>query len=168
MAAVRVVKPEATNLEFFQKLLKLVTPPKEARALAVEIIMDTYLNESCKSSTRRKRGKESTRVHITGLGQKMPHGNGWISLLNNDENKTYLIKLFVTFMKSDEVKQWLTIPFVVTEKDLTWRIDRGVVTELFLCNHEEADSRMVVLRASLEDVKIVVCSKDTDVLLSFA
>ena len=99
----------------------------------------------------------------------MPHGNGWISLLNNDENKTDLIKLFVTFMKSDEVKQWLTIPFVVTEKDLTWRIDRGVVTELFLCNHEEADSR-IVLHASLEDVIIVVCSKDTDVLLllSFA
>ena len=71
--------------------------------------------------------------------------------------------------QSDEVKQWLTIPFVVTEKDLTWRIDRGVVTELFLCNHEEADSRMV-LHASLEGVKIVVCSKDTDVLLllSFA
>ena len=34
---------------------KLVTPPKEARALAVEIIMDSLLKESCKSSTRRKR-----------------------------------------------------------------------------------------------------------------
>ena len=38
---------------------------------------------------------------------------------------------------------------------------------MFSCNHEEADTRMV-LHASLDDVDCVLCSKDTDVLLLLA
>ena len=36
--------------------------------------------------------------------------------------------------------------------------------QLFTCNHEEADTRMV-LHAILEDTNVVVVSKDTDVLV---
>ena len=67
--------------------------------------------------TRRKRGKLSTRVYITGLGQKMRQGNSWRSLLNNNDNENDLIHLFVLFLKLDDVRTKLAYPVVVTEKE---------------------------------------------------
>ena len=77
--------------------------------------------------------------------------------------------MFVKFIKSDDVRRNLTILVVVNDLDSTFKVDRNNIAYLFSCNHEEADSRMV-LHASFEDVNCVVCSKDTDamVLLAYA
>ena len=164
MAIVRSAKPESTYLEYFRKLLIIFLPPRYSQPLTVEIIMDNYIEHSAKECTRRKRGEQSTRIHITGFGQKMPQGNSWQNLLKNGENKTDLIHMFVEYLKLESTRKEFTIPLIVTEKEKTWKITKTEIELRFNCNHEEADSRMV-LHASIEDVDCVIQSKDTDVLV---
>ena len=138
---------------------------KEYQPLALEIIMDNYIKHSTKEGTREKRGDKSIRVHIKGLGQKMPLcETSWHGLLSNSENKMDLIRLFVEYLKSDEIRSKFTIPVTVTKADKTWKISEAGSYNIFLCNYEEADTRLV-LHASLENTPCVVRSKDTDVLL---
>ena len=64
--------------------------------------MDNYIANSTKNGTRERRGDRSTRIHIIGLGQKMPEtDDSWHDLLSNSDNKTDLIKLFAEYLKSD-------------------------------------------------------------------
>ena len=110
----------------------------------------------------------STRIHIRGLGQKMPETDGsWHDLLNNSDNETDLIKLFAEYLKSNEIRKMFNVPVFFTEKETTYKIDQNGWREIFSCNHEEADYRLV-LHASLYDTPCVVRSKDTDVLVLLA
>ena len=100
MAAIRLVPPRSTYEEWFKTLVKPITPPAEARATSLKIIMDTYVELSVKEGTRRQPGDEpGLRTFISGLQQKMPQGDKWLSLLSNGENKTDLIHLFVNSSK---------------------------------------------------------------------
>ena len=90
--------------------------------------------------------------------------DSWHGLLSNSDNKTDLIKLFAEYLKSDEVRKMFNIPVFFTEKEKTYKIDQNGWREIFSCNHEEADYRLV-LHASLYDTPCVVRSKDTDVLV---
>ena len=56
------------------------------------------------------------------------------------------------------------LPVIVTEEENTWHIDKGEITNIFKCNHEEADTR-VILHASLSSDNIIVIASDTDVLV---
>ena len=56
------------------------------------------------------------------------------------------------------------LPVIVTEEENTWHIDKGEITNIFKCNHEEADTR-VILHASLSSDNIIVVASDTDVLV---
>ena len=67
----------------------------------------------------------------------MPQGNIWHRLLNNNDNEYDLIHLFVLFLKLDDVRMKLSYPFVVTEKDSTWKITKNYEHQMFSCNHEE-------------------------------
>ena len=59
----------------------------------------------------------STRIHIRGLGLKMPETDGsWHDLLNNSDNETDLIKLFAEYLKCNEIRIYDT-PCVVRSKD---------------------------------------------------
>ena len=89
-------------------------PAKDANAISVEIIMDKYLENSVKGCTRKKHGDQSTRVHITGLAQKIPTVNRWRELLHNNENKTNLIEMFVKYLKTSAVRQNISVPLIVT------------------------------------------------------
>ena len=97
----------------------------------------------------------------------MPQGNNCHSLLYNNDNKNDLVHLFVLFFKLDDVRMKLAYPVIVTDKESTWKINKNYLRQMFSCNHEEADTRMV-LHASLDDVDCVVCTKNTDVLLILA
>ena len=71
------------------------------------------------------------------------------------------------FFKLDDVRMKLAYPVIVIEKDSTWKITKNYVHQMFSCNNEEPDTRML-LHASLHDVDCVVCTNDTDVLLPLA
>ena len=53
---------------------------------------------------------------------------------------------------------------VFTQNERTWKISKNDAVEVFECNHEEADTRMV-LHACLDDTNVVVVSRDTDVFI---
>ena len=144
-------------------MLLAFTPPKDSSPKLIEIIMDNYLANSIKESTRQKRG-DGQRVFITGLGQTMPQGVNWQSLLSNNENKTDLIHCFVEYLKQPAVRSIFKVPIIITEKDRTWKIDSTGIQELQSCNHEEADTRLA-LHATHHNHNCVITSKDTGVFL---
>jgi hypothetical protein len=88
MAAMRSIKPKLTYREWLINLLRLVTPRDDLIPIDLEIINDTYYQESVKSCTRSVRGEESRRVHVQGFDQEMLKGNEWLAFFHNIENKT--------------------------------------------------------------------------------
>ncbi len=164
MAVMRTVKPKQTYGEWMTQLLKFVQPPKETNPLSIELVNDTYLATSIKSSTREKRGEQQQRTYLQGFEQKMPQGNGWSLFFNNIENKTDLISLVAKYMKRYETRKNFLVPMIFTERKETWEATKDSLKMLFYCNHEEADTRLV-LHACLQDTNVFVVSKDTDVLI---
>ena len=78
--------------------------------------METNVEFNVKEATRWQRGDEpGLRIFISGLKQKMPQGDKWPSLLSNSENKTYLIHLFVNFLKIYEKN----VPIVINVGEYT-------------------------------------------------
>ena len=122
-------------------------PKREYHPKALEIIMDTYIPHSTKSGTREDRGETGTRIHITGLGQKMPDTeNSWNSLLSNSVNKTDLIKLFVVYLKSDEVRNKFSVPVTVTAGPTFFLAKLcNIVADSFLIFREKSDSFSLLL-----------------------
>ena len=53
MAAIRSVPPSGTYEEWFKRLVKFITPPAEARATSLEIVIDNYVEFNVKKGTRR-------------------------------------------------------------------------------------------------------------------
>ena len=165
MYAIRSVKPKETYNHYFVDLFNYILPPQDAKATSLHFVMDVYKPNSAKEGIRRKRGEDGNRVHVSGFEQKMPRGNKRIEFLSNGQNKTDLILLFAKFLKSDRgVRIMGNLPVIVTEEENTWHIDKGEITNIFKCNHEEADTR-VILHASLSSDNIIVVASDTDVLV---
>ena len=61
-AAIRTIKPEARYKEFFQKVLQVVLPPKDANHVTLEVVMD---NELLKKQCKRMHSKETREVKYT-------------------------------------------------------------------------------------------------------
>ena len=73
------------------------------------------------------------------MQQIIPQDDKRLSLLNNGDNKTDVIHLFVNFLKKNEKN----VIIVINDGEHTLRIKDGASPlQLFSCNHEEADSRM--------------------------
>ena len=90
--------------------------------------------------------------------------DAWKSFFNNIDNKTNLINLLVAYLRSDSFSNQIRIPVIVNDDKNTWKITREFSEIIFKSNHEEADTR-IKLHALKEDTKVVVVSKDTDVLI---
>ena len=81
----------------------------------------------------------------------------------NGENKEQLIKLIFEYVEKLNKKNLLGRP-IFTTGDQTYRLENGQSDVLHECNHEEADTRLV-LHAFLEKGDVVVACKDRDVLI---
>ena len=66
------------------------------------------------------------------------------------------------FIKSNKGRQLINSPFIVTARDKIYRFQDGQ-EKVNECNHEEADTRIILL-ASQETNDVAVVAKDTDVL----
>ena len=75
-----------------------------------------------------------------------------------------MTRLASKFFRSEEDRRHLKMPLVFTEQEQQWEITRDGASETFECNHEEADSRLVLLACEKNTV-VVVVAKDTDVLV---
>ncbi|XP_065053639.1 uncharacterized protein LOC135682604 [Rhopilema esculentum] len=94
----------------------------------------------------------------------MPKGIKWNEILQNQGNKEELIKLIAQHMMSEEARGTIKQPFIVTEGNNTYRVERNGCELFYRCNHKVADTRLV-LHASLEAADVVIVSKNTDVLI---
>ena len=163
MAAVQSLKSKETYGEWIEDLIRFITPPDVAECILFGMVNDTYNETSIKSNTRKKRGEEHLKTIIEGFEQHMPAGVKWNEFLRNGDNKNQLIKIILRFILSEEGKKLLRFPFIITSGDDIFRIDNGQQTEK-KCNHEEADTRLILL-AHQERNDVVVVAKDTDVLV---
>ena len=83
--------------------------------------------------------------------------------MRNAKNKEELTKIIVKFIKSNKGRQLNNSPFTVTAGNKIYRFQEGQ-EKVNECNHEEADTRIILL-ASQENNDVVVVAKDADVLV---
>ena len=133
----------------------------EMNASEVHIVNDTYLEKRAKNDTRKKRGEPGPRVHLEGYDQNMLQGSKWHEFLHRNENKTDLIRLIARFLKEDGCYTG-AIPLVFTACNATFQVFNGSVHEMEKCNHEEANTRLI-LHAVESKQDVVIVAKDTDV-----
>ena len=103
-------------------------------------------------------------MYITGFDQEMPRSEDWAIALSNSDTKQSLLATFCSYVLSGEAS--LDYTTVINNVDHTWMIDpsSNTVTELFACNHEEADTRMIY-HASLQTSPVVISANDSDVFV---
>ena len=127
-------------------------------------IKDTYSVGSIKNMTRQKR-LASFKFNITVFEKNMPQGNTWQELLNASKYKDQfieMIKQYVLQFSSGILPR--SIPFIMTSRKKENFILPTRNQVISPCNHEEADTRLV-LHASKENSDVVAVCKDTDVLI---
>ena len=125
--------------------------------MSIELINDIYRSKSANKGTRPIRGNTPQRTYIQAITKKC------FKVIHIEQD---LIRLARKIFRSEESRQNLKVPLVFTEQEKIWEITRDGVSESIECNHEEADSRLV-LQACKRDAVVVVVAKNTDVLVIF-
>ena len=122
---------------------------QESRRL--DVVWDTYIPDSLKESTRFKRGKGVGRK-VSGQ-TKLPAGN-WMDFLRDSTNKKELFTFLTTNV--DEFNYLEAKVVYVISGQSVLSISSGI--PMPSCNHEEADTRVVVhvLHALEQGQKIVL------------
>jgi len=100
---------------------------------------------------------------VEGYEQHMPSGMKWQEFLRNAENKEQLLELITKYVFSLKGRRLIDMPFIITVRNKIHRLN-GSGNEEEECNHEEADTRLILL-ALKEETDIVIVAKDTDVLV---
>ncbi|KAJ8395934.1 hypothetical protein AAFF_G00026420 [Aldrovandia affinis] len=164
-AIVQMLKPAASKT--FEEYAQQIFIPYMSKLQTVsrlDLVWDTYLADSLKGSTRAKRGQGVRRRVVAAAA--IP-GN-WQNFLRVDSNKTELFRFL-----SAALMEW----FDQEDKQLVITDGEAVLSKPLLpdltsltapCNHEEADSRML-LHASHAGQHghhaILIWTVDTDVVV---
>ena len=79
----------------------------------------------------------------------------WIPALLNTTAEKFFYSLFTSYLKSGQAS--LLYATTVNDEDITRKTDpkSGLLSEKFICNHEEADTRMIYHVSSRE--KVALC-----------
>lgn len=143
-----------TFLVFYQRIQYQLR-----RSKTVHVVWDLYSTLSIKGTTREKRGHD-TRQHVCGSA-KVP-GN-WHNFLSHSDNKTELIsylsgKLMEVQMPDSKCS------YVIAGENV---LHVGSDNHMGECNHEEADTRIVVHALhSLQTSSVgLIHTGDTDVIV---
>ena len=87
----------------------------------------------------------------------------WQLALENSETKTSLMSMFAEYILSGEAP--LLYMRVVNNGNEMWMLDHMTKERQlhFVCNHEEADSRMIADVVMVGTSNVVLCANDSDV-----
>ena len=129
-------------------------------ASRVDLVWDDYRKESLKGHTREKRGKGSRRR----VGSNVALPGNWQQFLRNDENKGELLGFLAKHATQIE-----TTKHVITTygQDIISVLPRDS-SFLAPCNHEEADSRMILHAGDAAKCgfqRVTIRTVDTDVVV---
>ena len=106
MAAMMVLRPRKTYLDWVIELMRYILPAKKANETSLDTIMDAHKEKIVKEGAKQQKGnKTRLRVHVLTPPQKMPQGKASQRFLSNDNNRNNLISFFVKFEKSPEIKE---------------------------------------------------------------
>ena len=153
-----------------QLLVKVVNSALSSKCKRADFVCDRYPQQSIKSLERNRRSAQDVqKIKIYSMAQKVPHQ--WKKFLSCGENKEELMKFIYsswikadpTLLKGIEVylpHEEMCHKFIASSGLLTCH----VVDEL-MCDHEEADTRMLshACHASQLCNNMVIKSPDTDV-----
>ena len=131
--------------------------------LRVGVVFDVYKEDSLKEGTRKTRGK-CVRIKVF-LNTPLP--KSWPLFLNDADNKSELFSFLAEDSKS------LTVPpnkqLIVSSGDSVVCVpEREDTSSLSPCNHEEADSRLMVHHADAVSEgyeKFMIRTVDSDVVV---
>lgn len=153
-----------TNVVTFNEYADQIFLPHMAKQLEscirIDVVWDTYLPNSIKQSARAKRGK-GIRRKVSG-NNKLP--GKWAEFLHDPTNKQELFEFL-----SCKVADWncpANKHVVITSGSSV--IIKGSIRSMESCNHEEADTRLMVhlLDAILNGYhKVLIRTVDTDVVV---
>ena len=150
--------------EYMDKVFIPYVKKQLERTTRVDVMWDTYVPDSLKESTREKRGK-GIRRKVSGQ-TKLP--GKWMDFLRDSENKKELFA-FIT----SKVAEFTFQPgkaVYITSGEYVVSVGSGN-PGMLECNHEEADTRIVVhiVHALQQGMKrIEVRTVDTDVIAILA
>lgn len=106
MAAMMVLRPQKTYLDWVTELMRYILPAKKANETSLDTIMDVHKVKIVKEGAKQQKGnKTRPRVHVLTPPQKMPQGEASQRFLSNDNNRNNLISFFVKSKKSPEIKE---------------------------------------------------------------
>ena len=106
MAAMMVLRPRKTYLDWVIELMRYILLAKKANESSLDTVMDVHKEKIVKEGVKQQKGnKTRPRVHVLISPQKMPQGEASQRLLSNDNNRNNLISIFVKFEKSPEIKE---------------------------------------------------------------
>ena len=126
----------------------------------IDCVWDRYFDCSIKASTRTRRGR-GVRTKVSGQ-TKLP--KKWSDFLKVDANKTELYHFLSQQVSSIRIPEH-KLMFITSEFSV---ISMGTDQPMPRCDHEEADTRMIVhVRDSLDrgNNQIMIRTVDTDVLI---
>ena len=132
----------------------------------VDVVFDVYREVSIKNVETLKRVSTSDGVYYKDI---LPAYTvkSWNKLLSVTPNKPEIVKFLVSQWRTEAFRGRLgNCTMYMTTEDQCWRVD-GVTCEPvpeLQCNHEEADTRMV-LHAWHAEGMYVIHSDDTDALV---
>ena len=132
----------------------------------LRFINDTYKVDIVKNLARQERGTSSTKFNITGFEQNMTQGSTWQELLKDNEYKGQLIEMikqYILAFGSEILPR--SIPFIITSREKDYFISPAGNKVISVCNHEEADTGLVLHDSKADSNVVVVVCKDTDVLI---
>ncbi len=124
----------------------------------VDVVWDSYFSDSIKAAMREKRGK-GVRMKVASKSRVL---QSWIGFLRDDSNKKELFQFltqkihFLTILKANRFLSLLMSTFLGSNHDM------------LPCDHEEADTRLLVhLIDALKSgcSSCVVRTVDTDVVV---
>ena len=162
---VQILKPASVKnfIEYASQIFIPYILSQFQNASRVDLVWDSYLEDSLKGTTRAKRGKGVRRRVVAEA--LIPRN--WNDFLRVDSNKTELYKflshaLFDLF--NQEEKQ-----LVITDgESVLSKPPLDDLASLSPCNHEEADSRMLLHvshAAHCGHHKLLIRTVDTDVVV---
>jgi hypothetical protein len=135
----------------------------------VDVVFDTYQENSIKNSERSVRGEE-TGHQLQGITATQIVRQ-WRSFLTRVNNKTSLITFIVSEWRKTGCREKLQEKVLyATVKDTCYRITSRSSEEVpaLQCQQEEADGRLLLhaAHAAREGYQaVVICSEDTDVFI---
>ena len=157
--------PGATFQVASEKVLEMVTSTSNKR---IDVLFDTYKQISIKSVERSKRassGSDGIKYKNILPGYKV---KSWSKLLCAASNKIEIVKFLLLQWKNHEFRSKLVDrELYVTSEDQCWKLASStceLVPEL-QCNHEEADTRIILHAQHASGKCAVVHCDDTHVLI---